>query len=67
MFNKVLLSFLHVHNDCILAPHNAIVVCTHILTKSYSKVVDYIHNELRAAFELTYLFENYALSLQGIY
>ncbi|CAF5150024.1 unnamed protein product, partial [Rotaria magnacalcarata] len=34
-----------------------------ILAKLYSKTVDYIHSELRAAFELTNLFENYALSL----
>jgi len=39
----------------------------HISAKSYPKIVDYIHNELRSAFELTHLFENYALSLPGFY
>lgn len=28
--------------------------------------MDYFHNELRSAFELTHLFENYALSLPGL-
>jgi len=51
----------------ILAPYNSILVCIHILAKFYPKIVDYIHNELRSAFELTHLFENYALSLTGLY
>jgi hypothetical protein len=54
-------------NIFILAPYNSILICTHTLAKFYSKIVDYIHNELRAAFELTHLFENYALSLPGLY
>ncbi|CAF4740949.1 unnamed protein product, partial [Rotaria socialis] len=44
-------------------PYTSIIVCKSILAKLYSKTVDYIHSELRAAFELTNLFENYALSL----
>jgi hypothetical protein len=49
-----------------LAPYNSILV-SNILAKSYPKVVDYIHNELRSAFELTHLFENYALALPGLH
>jgi len=48
------------------APYCSLLVCTHIMPKFYAKVVDYIHNELRSAFQLTYLFENYALSLPGL-
>ncbi|CAF0807683.1 unnamed protein product [Adineta steineri] len=51
------------NNSILKTPYNSILVCTYTSAKMYSKVVDYIHNELRAAFELTYLFENYALSL----
>lgn len=50
-------------NSIIKTPYNSLLNCTHTLTKVYPKVVDYIHNELRSAFQLTYLFENYALSL----
>jgi hypothetical protein len=49
----------------ILAPYNAIVICTHTLARLYSTIVDFMHNELRSAFELTHLFENYALTLAG--
>ncbi|CAF2875828.1 unnamed protein product [Rotaria sp. Silwood2] len=51
------------HNSIIKTPYNSIIICNQILAKLYSKIVDYIHSELRAAFELTHLFENYALSL----
>ncbi|CAF2044531.1 unnamed protein product [Rotaria magnacalcarata] len=51
------------HNSIIKTPYTSIIVCKTILAKLYSKTVDYIHSELRAAFELTNLFENYALSL----
>ncbi|CAF1492472.1 unnamed protein product, partial [Rotaria sordida] len=44
-------------------PYNAISVYTRSSRKTYSKRVDYIHSELRSAFELTHLFENYSLSL----
>ena len=33
-----------------LAPYSSIIVCNHIQAKLYSKIVDHIHNELRAAF-----------------
>ncbi len=33
--------------------------------KSYSKIIEGIHEALRSAFELTHLFENYSLSLSG--
>ncbi|CAF1028589.1 unnamed protein product [Rotaria sordida] len=51
------------YNSIIKTPYNSIILCNQILAKLYSKIVDYIHSELRAAFELTHLFENYALSL----
>ncbi|CAF0730411.1 unnamed protein product [Rotaria sp. Silwood1] len=51
------------HNSIIKTPYNSIIICNQILAKLYSRIVDYIHSELRAAFELTHLFENYALSL----
>ena len=48
-----------------IAPYNVVLVCTHLSTKVHAKTVDYIHNELRTAFELTYLLENYASALTG--
>ncbi|CAF1464288.1 unnamed protein product, partial [Didymodactylos carnosus] len=51
-------------NSNIKTPCNTTVMCTHISSKAYSKVVDHIRNELRSAFELTNLFENYFMSLQ---
>ncbi|CAF0742948.1 unnamed protein product [Adineta ricciae] len=51
------------HNSIIKTPYNSTLVCTQIASKFYPKVVDFIHIELRAAFELTHLFENYVLSL----
>lgn len=48
-----------------LAPYNSILLCTQTAAKFYSKIVDYFHGELRSAFELTHLFENYALTLSG--
>ena len=49
----------------ILAPYNSILLCTQTAAKFYSKIADYFHSELRSAFELTHLFENYALTLTG--
>ncbi|UJR25327.1 hypothetical protein I4U23_006678 [Adineta vaga] len=51
------------HNAIIKTPYSSTLVCTQITSKFYTKVVDYLHMELRAAFDLTHLFENYALSL----
>ena len=48
-----------------VAPYNSVLVCTHLSTELHAKTVDYIHNELRTAFELTYLLENYATALTG--
>jgi hypothetical protein len=50
-----------------LAPYNCIAVCCQSSAKTYSKIVDYVHNELRSAFELTHLLENYSLSLLGYF
>ncbi|UJR23584.1 hypothetical protein I4U23_026573 [Adineta vaga] len=50
-------------NAFIKTPYNSLITFTHISTKPYSKIVDFILNELRNAFELTYLFENYSLAL----
>lgn len=47
----------------IKTPLNVMFTCNQISAKFYPKIVDFLHNELRSAFELTYLFENYALAL----
>ena len=43
-----------------LAPHNAFVT---ISGKIYSKIMENIRKELRSAFEITRLFEDYSLAL----
>jgi len=50
-------------NILVKTPFNDILICNHLSTKIYGKTVDYFHNELRVAFELTFLFDDYAASL----
>ncbi|CAF1025919.1 unnamed protein product [Rotaria sordida] len=58
LFNKN-----YFHNAFIKTPYNSIVVCNQTSQETSIKIVDCIHSKLRAAFELTHLFENYSLSL----
>ncbi|CAF2842556.1 unnamed protein product [Rotaria sp. Silwood2] len=51
------------HNAFIKTPYNSIVVYNQTPQETSSKIVNFIHSKLRAAFELTNLFENYSLSL----
>lgn len=48
-----------------LAPYNSAIIYSFTSSETSSKIVDYVHNKLRGAFELTHLFENYSLSLSG--
>ncbi|CAF0853162.1 unnamed protein product [Rotaria sp. Silwood1] len=51
------------HNAFIKTPYNSVVVCNQTSQETSSKIVDSIHSKLRAAYELTHLFENYSLAL----